>query len=195
MSLSEPADFANRRYSTAAMVLHWLTAAAIVVQIGLGWFMVEIEDSKVEKQFEGVHISIGLTVLILTLVRLGLRLTRRTPPLPAGMAKWERLASKAVHVLFYVMLLALPLTGWIMESVGKRPIPFWGAAWPHFPGLAAMLEGHDKGAFKDNLEGIHGSPLVWIMIALVAVHVIGAIKHQFDGSPILWRMVPFFKRP
>ncbi len=188
-------DSAERRYGRVAQALHWTIAAAIVLQIGLGWYMGSVEDRPRARLLEGYHISIGITVLLLTLARIVWSLTHPRPDLPEGMPKWERGLAHAVHALFYGLLLALPLSGWIMESVGSRPIHVWGLVWPHFPGLGALLAGHDKALFKDRLEAFHGSPLVWSMIGLVALHVAGALKHQFDGHPVLWRMVPGLKRP
>jgi hypothetical protein len=66
--------------------------------------------------------------------------------------------------------------------------------FPHFPGVSAIIAGQNKHEIKDTLEFVHGTPLVWATIALVALHVVGAIKHQFDGNPVLYRMIPFFKR-
>lgn len=187
---------ADRRYSAGAVALHWILAVLLIGQIGLGWYMGELEDhSPAQRSFEAIHISLGLTILLLTVARIAWRLVHRPPPAPPSIARWENTAAHVVHGLFYVMLLALPISGWVMESVGPRPIPFWGLAWPHFPGLAAMLQGVDARGFKETLEGIHGSPMVWTTIGLIVLHVLGALKHQFDGSPVLWRMIPVMKRP
>jgi cytochrome b561 len=184
----------TQRYSTAAMILHWLIAAAIIIQIGMGWYMGTLESGPAH-EIEPIHISLGLTVLLLTALRIVIAVLHKRPPLPQSMAPLERKASKAVHVLFYVLMVALPLSGWIMESVSGRPIDFWNLTWPQFPGLQAWLEGQDKRAFKESVEQLHGSPLVWSMVGLIVLHVAGAIKHQFDGSPILWRMAPWARRP
>jgi len=192
----ERSAFEDKRYTVSAMALHWIMAALLLGQIGLGWYMGDLPDhSPAQRNFEGLHISLGLTILILTAARLILAVAHRPPPLPMSIAKWERRMASIVQGLFYVMLLALPLSGWVMESIGPRPIPFWGLAWPHVPGLSGLLQGHDKGQIKGVIEEVHGSPLVWATIALICLHVLGAIKHQFDGSPILWRMAPFFRRP
>jgi cytochrome b561 len=183
------------RYSRVAMTLHWAIALAIVVQIGMGWYMGTLGRAPLHRTLEGVHISLGLTVLILTVVRLAWGLTHTHPRLPADMPAIERRLAGAIHVLFYVLLFALPLSGWVMESFGSRPIPFWGLAWPHFPMMAQITAGADPRALKETIEEIHGSPMVWTMIALIALHVAGAIKHQFDGRPILWRMAGWMKRP
>ena len=178
------------------MLLHWIIAATILLQIALGWFMASQTDRAVKKQFEAIHISLGLTVLILTVARIVWTLTYPRPTMPSGLKRWEKVLSHTVNGLFYVLMLALPLTGWFMESVGKHPIPFWFSSWPHFPGIGQILAGvADRGAVKDTIERIHGSPLVWIMIVLIGLHVAGAIKHQFDGDPVLWRMAPWMKRP
>ena len=190
MTPSSTTEATDRRYSTAAMALHWLIAAAILTQIGLGWYFVALPRGELREGLEKIHISIGVTVLLLTLVRIAWRLVNRPPPLSDHIKPAERRAAHAVHGLLYLLLLALPLTGWVMESVGKRPIPFWTISWPHFPGLASMLAGHDARSFKDSVEWTHGTPLVWTMVALVVLHVAGALKHQFDGSPVLWRMIP-----
>jgi len=185
----------GRRYSTVAILLHWTIAAAIVGQIGLGWWMGTLGRTPMHRTAEGIHISIGLTILVLTVARLVWRLVNPPPPTPAGLPVLERRAAHLVHVLFYVLLFALPLSGWVMESFGTRPIPFWGLSWPHFPGLAAMTKGMNTRDLKETIEQLHGSPLVWSMIALIVLHVAGAVKHQFDGHPVLWRMAGWIKRP
>lgn len=185
----------GRRYSAVAIGLHWLIAAAIAAQIGVGWYMGELGRTPLHRAVEGFHISLGLTVLVLTLARLAWRLTHVPPTMPSELPRFERQAARGVHVLFYMLMLALPLSGWIMESFGTRPIPFWGLSWPHFPALAALTSGADTRALKETIEEIHGSPLVWAMIALVVLHIVGALKHQFDGRPVLWRMVPWMRRP
>jgi cytochrome b561 len=195
MTSSSSSTFASGRYSTVAMALHWLIAAIIVVQIGMGWYMGTLGRAPLHRTMEGWHISLGLTVLLLTLVRIGWGLTHPHPPLPAGMPSLDRRLAGLIHPLFYVLLLALPLSGWVMESFGTRPIPFWGLAWPHFPALSALTAGQDPRALKKTIEEIHGTPLVWTMVALVALHVLGALKHQFDGHPVLWRMAGWMKRP
>lgn len=176
------------RYSTGAIVLHWVIAAAIIVQIGMGWWMEELDGAPLHRTVEQAHISLGLTVLLLTIARLAWRLSHRPPPLSADFPKLDHRAANVVHVLFYVLMFALPLSGWMMESFGPRPVPFWGLEWPHFPGMPAMVQEMNPRELKEAIEDIHGSPMVWSMIALIVLHVAGALKHQFDGHPILWRM-------
>lgn len=195
-SVSTATDFddGRARYGRVARTLHLVIALLIIGQIAGGWYMDTLEGPQ-KRAVEGYHISVGITVLLLTVIRIGWALTHPRPALPAGMASWEKILAHAIHALFYILLLALPLTGWFMESIGARPIHFWGAVFPHFPAMPGLLEGADKRAVKETIEFVHGTPLVWTMVVLIGLHVAGAIKHQFDGHPILWRMFPGFKRP
>ena len=193
MTASLVTPTAPSRYSTVAMALHWIIAAIIVGQVALGWYMGTLGRAPLHRTLEGVHISIGLTVLLLTVARLAWGLSHPHPRLPADMPALDRRLAGIVHPLFYVLLFALPLTGWVMESFGSRPIPFWGLAWPHFPAMDLITGGADPRALKKTLEGVHGSVLVWSTVVLFGLHVAGAIKHQFDGHPILWRMAGWMK--
>jgi cytochrome b561 len=182
----------DRRYGAASIVLHWTIAALILTQIGLGWYMNEVlpDHSPAQAAVQSLHISVGLTTLLLVLVRIGVRLAHPAPPLPAGFPLWERILARTTHVLFYLLILALPLTGWAMVSLRKPPISFWGLNWPRMPGLAPFA-GQAHRAFQHGLQHVHVYILIWIVLINLALHVAGALKHQFDGKPVLWRMAPF----
>src|SRR5262245_53273741 len=113
------------RYSTVAIALHWAIAVCIITLLGLGFVMTEMPPRKLATLFAifQLHKSIGITVLLLTIVRLAWRLTHPAPPLPDTMKPWERLAAQSVHVAFYVLLLAIPLVGWALVSSSPRNIP------------------------------------------------------------------------
>jgi cytochrome b561 len=172
------------------MGLHWLVAALIVVQIGLGWWMNEVlpDHSPAQAKVEDLHVSLGLTILVLVLIRIGWRLSHRPPPLPAAMAGWERLLAQASHLCFYLLMLALPLSGWIMVSLHDHPIDVWGLPWPRFPGAAALFGAMAPREAHKTISHIHVYILIWIVLVNLALHVAGALKHQFDGVPVLWRM-------
>ena len=180
------------RYSSVSMVLHWTIAALIWIQLCLGWYFNEVsKDHSPEQDYlTSIHISVGLTILLLVLVRIAWRLTHWPPPLPNGMPAWEKLLATVVHVVFYGLMLAMPLTGWALVSAGKDPISFWGIPWPHLPGIAQLVP--DRPAHK-TLKHLHVYVLVWIFLINISLHVAGALKHQFDGFPVLWRMIPFLK--
>lgn len=187
---ASPPDAANRRYGQVSIALHWLIALMIVTQLCLGWYMNEVapDHSPLQAQIESIHISFGLTILLLVLVRIGVRLGHPTPPLPAGMAAWERFLARASHLLFYLLLLILPLSGWALVSMGKGSIHFWGLPWPRMPGLAQLFGSPAPRAIRHELSHIHVYILIWIVALTLALHVAGALRHQFGRTPVLWRM-------
>ena len=186
----------QRAYGRLAIALHWTIALLIFVQMGTGWYMNHfVEDhSPAQDRIEVVHISIGLTTMLLIAVRIGIRLTQPPPPLPAGLAGWERKLSHASHLLFYALMIALPLTGWLLVSLRHAPVAFWGLPWPRLPGASVFATPHFR-PLRHVLQDIHTDYLVWLALANIALHVAGALKHQFDGNPVLWRMLPGLKPP
>ncbi|HEX4198147.1 MAG TPA: cytochrome b [Caulobacteraceae bacterium] len=182
----------GRRYSRAVIILHWTIALLIFIQIGLGWYMNEVvpDHSPAQAAVLPLHISVGLTIFLLVLVRIAVRLTHPGPPLPPGIPLWERVLARGSHILFYLLMLALPLTGWALVSLGTRPIRFWGLPWPHLPGMVAMFGPAPPRPVRHELSHIHVYILIWIVLINLALHIAGALKHQFDGKPVLWRMLP-----
>jgi cytochrome b561 len=87
-------------------------------------------------------------------------------------------------------MLALPLTGWAIVSAGQRPIHFWGLGWPHLPGLGFLALPANK-ELREEVKHIHVYILIWLVLANLFLHVAGALKAQFGGHPVLWRMLPF----
>ncbi len=187
---------ADARYTSAAICLHWAIATLLLAQLALGWIMNEVlpDHTPTQTFVEGVHISLGLTILILVLGRIAIRLTHRPPPLPADMPRWERLLSGLVHFAFYVLMLVMPLSGWALVSLGNHPISFWGLTWPHLPGVLAVTGDPAPRATRQALKHFHVYTLIWIFAANWALHVAGALKHQFDGRPVLHRMT-WLRRP
>jgi cytochrome b561 len=185
------------RYSTAAMTLHWLIALLIVIQLCLGWTMNEVlpDHTPAQAQVEGIHISLGLTILLLVVARIAVRFILPTPPEPAGMPTWERWLARASHLLFYLLMLALPLTGWALVSLGTHPISFWGLPWPHLPGVGKLLGSPAPKAVRQQLAHVHVYILIWIVLVTLALHVAGALYHQFHQPRVLWRMFPWLAPP
>lgn len=186
-----------RPYSAVAIGLHWLIAILILTQIAIGWRMGALHEAQLpHEDVERLHISVGLTILILSLARLAWRLTHRPDPLPASMATWERMLASITHILFYVLIIAIPILGWALASFrADEPISFWGViSWPQLPGFAGLPR--EQGLpLHETIEQWHGSILVWTTIVLLGLHILGALKHQFDGHRVLYRMLPFLPRP
>jgi len=188
---------ATQRYNTAAMSLHWLIAVLVVVQVCLGWWMNEVlpEHSPAKAGVLATHISVGVTIFLLVLVRIAVRLIRPPPPLPDYLPAWERLGASATHLLFYLLMLILPLTGWALVSMRPRPIHVWGLPWPHLPVVPSLFGTPPQRPLVEQLAHVHVFILIWILAINLALHVGAALMHQFDGKPVLWRMIPGLRPP
>ena len=182
----------GRRYTPVAMALHWAVAVLVLTQLGIGWYMNTFLHGHTAPQdrMQEVHIQIGFTAFILILIRLAWRLFNPPPPPAAGIPAWERWLSGTVQALLYAMMLIMPLSGWFFRTVREHSLPFWGLTWPHFPGTEAIL-GDRK--YAAPVAHLHQELFFWIFGTLIVLHVLGAIKHQFDGRSVLWRMIPFLK--
>lgn len=181
------------RYTTVAIVLHWLIAAAIIFQIIVGWRMGDgPKGSPTTFALFQLHKSIGFTILLLSLARLAWRLFNPAPPPPAHQPRWEQLASKIVHVGFYVIMIGLPLTGWILVSTSRVVVPtlWWGVIpWPHLPGLPELAAG-PKHVWHEVGEIGHGV-LVKLTYLLLLLHLGAVAKHQvLDKDEVFQNMAP-----
>ena len=189
----ETASVAGRqRYATVAILLHWLIAAAIIFQIILGWRMGDGPKGPITYAIFQLHKSIGITILLLSVGRLAWRLFNPPPPHPAAQPRWETIASQVVHVAFYVIMIGLPVTGWIMVSTSRLPIPtvlFGAIPWPHLPFLPELAAG-PKHLWHEIGETGHGL-LVKTTYLLLALHLGAVAKHQIlDRDEVLGHMAP-----
>lgn len=170
------------KYDTVAMILHWVIAALLIAMLIFGETIMDAEEGAA--WLPSLHVSVGFTILALSLARLGWRLANPPPPLPMTMAPWEKLASHASHTLFYVLMIGLPLSGWfalpelLREEAERAGITAFGFAIPAAP---------DLGLPMDDVHGLMGN-VAW---ALLALHVLAALKHQFiNRDGVLKRMLP-----
>lgn len=170
------------RYTYLAMALHWLMALLIFVAFPLGLYAHELPFSPLKLQLISYHKWLGVTILGLFLVRIIWRLTHTPPALLA--TNWQRHAAHAVHGLIYVLLLAIPLSGWLMSSAKGIPVVYFGL-W-QLPDLV----GKNK-ELGDLLKELHEG-LNTGLLALVALHIAAALKHHLiDKDSTLRRMLPF----
>jgi cytochrome b561 len=169
-------------YSGVAKTLHWLIAVLVFTQLGIGKFA-DVDAEEARSVFDW-HTSLGLTVLILMLVRLGWRLTHTVPALPATTPVWQRGLARTSHLLFYVLLLALPLSGWLLTSAEGDAVRFLGL-FP-VPGLP-VAAGEEMEEFLEETHELLGN----VLIGLAAVHILAGWKHHFiDRDNVLRRMLP-----
>jgi len=186
------------RYSTVSIILHWLIAALLVWAVALAWQAEDLEGlAKVVPL--GLHKPLGITILLLTLVRIGMRFVTPAPPMGEHLKPWEVKLAKSVYGLFYLLLLVLPLSGWAMVSASKLiavyPIDMFGLFhWPAIGALSQLPADQMKDA-HETLETVHKLIAKVIIYGLIPLHVLGALKHQFlDKDNELARMIPFLAR-
>ena len=170
-------------YTPVAKALHWLIALLLFGLLALGFYMQDLPLSPQKLQLYAWHKWAGVTVFLLVLVRLAWRVTHRPPPLPEHMPRVMQLAAHAGHVLLYALMIAIPLSGWLMSSA-KGFQTVWFGVLP-IPDLL----GKDK-ELGDLLQTIH-MVLNLTFVAVIAGHIGAALKHHFiDKDDILTRMLP-----
>ncbi len=169
------------RYSTTAMLLHWLIALLIFVLFPLGLYMHGLKLSPTKLHLYSYHKWAGITVLLLAILRLAWRTTHRPPALL--MPRWQQTASSAVHALLYLLIIAVPLSGWLMSSAKGVQTVWFGIL--SLPDLVAK----DK-ALGHLLGSVH-QILNYTLLVLVTLHIAAALKHRFiDRDDVLARMLP-----
>ncbi|WP_019917868.1 cytochrome b [Methyloversatilis discipulorum] len=171
------------RYTRTAMSLHWLIALMLFGMFAFGLYMVELPLSPQKLKFYSYHKWAGVTVFLLVLARLAWRITHRPPALPAGIPAWQVTAAKAGHHLLYLLMVIVPLSGWLMSSA-KGFQTVWFGVLP-LPDLLSKDE-----ALGEALLLTHRL-LNWFFMLVVAGHVVAALKHHFiDRDGLLSRMLP-----
>lgn len=177
------------RYGTVAMILHWLIAAAIIVNLAIVLLVDDLPRPE-KMMWMGWHKSIGLAVLILSIARIAWRLGHPAPPPPPGLPKYQRIAGTALHHLFYFLIVAIPLAGWLMVSTFPFPTSFFGLFnWPAFPGLSGLPK-PSAHAYHEIFETVH-VVLGWSLVGLIPLHVAAGLYHHVAlKDNVLLRMLP-----
>ena len=167
----------DAEYPAALRVLHWLVVGLVVTQFGIAWTMPDIHRGTPPLGLVGWHLSVGLVILALMLVRLAVRLTHGVPPAPEDLPTALRLLSRATHYLLYALLLVIPFLGWANASARGWAIKLFGAIpIPHL-----LPPGSSLGR---SLGDVHAT-LATVLLAVIALHVCGALFHALilrDGT-------------
>ena len=171
------------RWGTLEWLFHWVMAAGLAFMVGLGLWMSDLPLGMRKLNVYALHKSIGITLLALAALRLIWR-TQDSRPIPApGQPAWQLKAAGATHGLIYVLLFAIPLSGWLYNSAAGFPLHWFNLV--NLPKLA----GTDP-ALKATAHEIHETA-AWLLVALVALHAAGALKHHFiDRDNTLRAMLP-----
>ncbi len=181
------------RYTRIAIILHWLIALLIAINIALIWSVDFLPEDFVRPVID-THKSTGVTILGLVFLRLLWRKANHPPPLPSAYPAWEKRLANTAHVALYVLMVALPLSGWMHDSAWKAAAQFpmklfYLVPWPRISFIANM-----DPQTKETLHDLFGGAHIWLSYSLYGIfflHVVGALKHQWiDKDVELQRMLP-----
>ncbi|WP_293873768.1 MULTISPECIES: cytochrome b [unclassified Sphingomonas] len=175
----------GERYSGVAIAFHWTIALLVIVNLVIG---IGHDAIPALRALMGAHKAIGLTVLLLTAGRIAWRIAHRPPALPAGTPAWEKGVAHATHWTLYLLMIALPLSGWLMVSGPGPHRPFLWFGLFDIPTLPV-------GKPLADLGGTAHGPLGWVMAALVVLHVAAALRHHLLlRDSVLVRIAPILGR-
>jgi cytochrome b561 len=182
--MTEPSLVPEGRYTPIAQVLHWLTALLVLLTLPVAWVMVNMPPTAhLAGKLFTLHESLGLTILTIVAVRLGWRARHPAPPLPPGFARWDRVAARASHWMLYVILVGMPVSGYLMNATGGYPVGFfWLFDVPSLPKIQML---------SDFAFWVHVAIGQWLVYALVILHLAATAWHvavRKDGT--LERMLP-----
>lgn len=175
------------RYTSTAMLLHWLMGIGLIALLVFGWYMAGLPFSPTKLKYYNWHKWAGVTLLVLSVLRLLWRLTHRPPALPAPMAaampRWQHMAHHGVHYLLYALFFAVPLLGWAYSSAAGFPV-VWFGLW-QLPDFVAPSP-----ALAESLKPLH-MIAAYTLAGLIVLHIAAALKHQLiDRDGLLQRMLP-----
>lgn len=163
------------RYDITIRLLHWGIAVLIFVLIALGMVMENLpHDAPNKLSYILLHKSLGVTALVLVIARIAMRILTPTPALPETIKASERKLAHVGHFMLYVIMLAVPLSGYVMSMTSKHGITWFGIELYNYIGINEDIH--------ELAEEAH-EVLPYILLALVAMHVAGVIKHKRFDKP------------
>jgi cytochrome b561 len=180
--MSIPLRNTPERYGLVAQLFHWLVVILIITQFVLASFM---DDLPLKQKVATInwHKWVGMTVLMLAVLRLLWRLMNPVPALPSSSPSWQRFAAHASHFLLYTLIFLTPLAGWLMSSARNFPVSWFGVFT--FPDLISPNR-----ALYERLHDAH-EVLATTLFIVATIHLLAALKHHFiDRDNVLRRMLP-----
>lgn len=173
----------GERYSKPAIALHWLMAALLFAQIGMGWYMVDLPKKTPAVAFwYGLHKSFGLVAFALLMVRIWWRSRSAPPDYSAHDSALLARSARAAHFMLYACMFATPVCGFLSSSFGKHAVKFFGYALPQLF--------HEDLVLQVLFRQMHWA-FSWLMVALIALHVAAVVYHvACSGSRFVRRMAP-----
>lgn len=175
----------DRGYGRVALSFHWVVVILVLTQLAIGKYASGLGVSMDRLRWMSLHKSVGITILVVVLLRLAWRLVDPPPRLPAAMPRWERAAAHTVHWGLYLLLIATPLAGWLAASADGLSVNWFG--------LVAIpdLVGKDE-ALAEIFETAH-EIAIYTLVGLFSLHILAALRHGIGHDGILSRMLPFLR--
>lgn len=175
------------RYDRVQIILHWLIATLILLMIGLGLYMVGLPkqaelppgQESVRAFYFLLHKSLGMTAAILIVIRIFWRLLHKAPPLPDSVPKWQQKAARTVHGSLYLLMIAMPVSGFMQSMYSKYATKFWGIELPR------LAEANNE--IREGYSAFH-EIFAFILISLIVIHLLAALQHRLSGTEITDRM-------
>jgi cytochrome b561 len=177
----------EHRWGVVQQTLHWLIVVAAITQLTLGFVFASLPDDDPRRgTLFGAHATLGVSILVVMLARLGWRLANPVPRLPDDLVLWQKRLAHANHWLLYILLIGMPIGGYFLVNAHGHAVPFFGIELPTLIGENESLE--------ETIEVMHITG-AFIIIALVVLHVAAALRHEFVlKDDTLRRMTPLPSR-
>lgn len=174
----------ERSYGAIAKLFHWVMAIMVIGMLAFGLYMTSLSISLAKLKYYGWHKETGILVLLLVTVRLLWRISNTIPTLPNHLAEWQKLAAHGAHYALYFLMIAMPLTGWLMSSAAGLPVSFFGLFT--LPDIIGPNE-----TTRQFLATTH-EYLAYLLIFMIIAHASAALQHHFYyKDDILRRMLPW----
>jgi cytochrome b561 len=176
------------RYTRVAIALHWVIAALVLAQIAFGWYLRDVpRGTPARTVYVNLHKSTGLTLGLLIVLRLGWRLTHKAPPLPPAVPHWQRAAARASHFALYACMIIMPAAGYLASNFSKFGVNY-------FNRILLPPWGPDDRKIYAIFNTTH-VVTSYILVALIALHVLAALRHLHLRDGVFPRMWPASRAP
>ncbi|MGE5159679.1 MAG: cytochrome b [Gemmatimonas sp.] len=169
-------------YGITAKAFHWLIVLLLLVQYAIGWLMPDLHRGMKPGTGMTFHISVGISILVILVLRFVWRLTHPVAP-ESTLPGWQRLSSELVHWMLYILVLATTLSGWLFAS-------FRGWSVSYFYLFPLPMLASDNAAAGKAIDGLHQAA-EWTLLVFIGLHVLAAFAHMFVyRDRVMQRMLP-----
>jgi cytochrome b561 len=175
------------KFSLTARFFHWAIAALLLVQLPLAWYMTDLPTGAEKFSDYALHKSLGMCLFTLAVLRLVRAVLGKRPELPPETKRYEKILAKATQGLLYLLVIIMPISGWVMSSAANVPVNIFGViALPNLVEPSKQL--------METMEEVHELQS-WVLLTLILAHIAAGLKHQFvDRDNVLYSMLPLVKK-